>query len=562
MAWKRPKGIILPESIVRPRDRYDKERADRVIDFLQLLPHVKGRQWAGERIELRPWQEEPLRDIFGTLNPDGTRQYRIVYWEIPKKNGKTTVISGVGLYLFVFDGELGAEIYSAAYDKTQASISFDIAAGMVRRTPALAKRVKIRDSMKQMDVLATNSFWRAVEGLPKGQHGYNVHGLLFDEFHVQKTAELFNTLHEGTALRAQPLTFIITTAGVDRESPCYKFHAYARKILNGQIEPDPSFYPVIWSPVTDDRDFDKVEWQKEKVWHACNPALGDFLPVEQMRASARRAAEIPSEQNEFKRLRIDIWTQQVKRWITVEKWDACEAAEIRKARAGGMSGHEIQERWEGELAGRSCYGGLDLGAVSDLTGWALIFPATDDPEFIDILIRAFCPKARLFSDENIYRDSYQAWEREGWLITTEGEATDYAFVKKQILDDLARFRMVDMAVDRKFQAHHLSNELLDEGVDVVGISTGFEGTSAATRELEERIIKRKVRHNGNPLLRFCVDNAAVKSDPDGNIRLYKKASEGKIDPLQATVFALDRGMRHEGYIPQPPRALPRLLRKA
>ena len=508
------------------------------------LPHVRGRQWSGKKLKLRKWQREPLENIFGVLNEDGTRKYRMVYWEIPKKNSKSTIAAGVSLYLLFADGEMGAEVYSAASDREQASIVFNIARDMVNRTPQLKRRARVLDSRKTIRLEAdAGSLYRAVEREAASQHGYNVHGLIFDEFHTQRTSDLFNTLHEGTAARVQPLTFIITTAGYDRESICWKYHEYALDVIKGTIE-DPTFYPIVYSAVDPDEDPQEVNWQDERRWYKANPALGDFLPIEQMRDSARRAAEIPSEQNEFMRLRENIWTQQWQKAIPLAKWDACKPGPGEDA-----------------LKGRRCYGGLDLGAVNDLTAWAMVFPDDDDPELVDVVLRCWCPEARLYAKDNVYRKSYQAWVKQGWLVATPGEATDYGFVRRQIIEDSTKFDLFDAAVDRQFQAHQLSMELIDEGIDMVGMGQGFLSMASPTREFEERVTKQKIRHGKNPLLRWSVDSYTVKFDDAGNMKPTKKDSAGKIDPVVALLMAIERAMvnTNEGA-PQEARVLPALMR--
>jgi len=499
---------------------FDEAAANRAAVFIDRLQHTKGK-WAGVPFNLRKWQKKIIREVFGWKNPDGTRRYRTVYIEIPRKNGKSELAAAVALYLLFSDREQGAEIYGAARDRDQASIVFNVAADMVRRSPRLRRRSKIIDSSKRIIVPKTGNLYRAIPADAAGSHGFNAHGIIFDELHVQPNRDLYDALTTSTGAREQPLTFVITTAGYDRESLCWQVHEYAQRLLSGTIE-DPTFYAVIYAAP------EEADWQSRKVWRACNPALGDFLRTEHLVGEARKAREAPAFQNVFRRLYLNQWTQQQSRWIDVDLWDA---------NAGIVQ--------EDALRGRTCYGGLDLAAVNDLTAWVMVFPHDEDPEEIDVLARFWCPEARLRDTANRYRDAYQVWVRQGWLKTTPGEATDYAFVKAQILKDAQTFRLIDLNVDRLFQAHQLSSELTEEGLKVAGFGIGFLSMAAPMQDFMRRLLGRKVHHGGNPVLRWMADNVAVKQDPAGNLKPDKASSQGKIDGIVALVMALDRAMRHE-----------------
>jgi phage terminase large subunit-like protein len=499
---------------------FDEAAANKAVLFINRLQHTKGR-WAGTPFDLRKWQKKIIREVFGWKNPDGTRKYRTVYIEIPRKNGKSELCSGIALYLLCADREPAAEIYGAAKDRDQATIVFNPAAEMARRRPGLRRRCKIIDSSKRIIVPKTNSFYRAIPADAAGSLGFNAHGVIVDELAVQPNRDLWDALTTSQGAREQPLTVAITTAGINQQGICWEQHEYARRILDGTIE-DPTFYAVIYAAP------ESADWQSKKVWRACNPALGDFLRMSYLETECRKARESPAFQNTFRRFYLNQWVQQVTRWIDLDLWDE---------NAGVVQ--------EDALRGRTCYGGLDLGSVSDLTAWAMVFPHEDDPEEVDVLARFWCPEARLRDTANPYRDSYQVWKRQGWLQTTPGEATDYAFVKAQILKDAATFRLVDMNVDRLFQAHQLATELTDEGLKVAGFGMGFLSMAAPMQEFMHRLLGRKLRHGGNPVLRWMANNVAVRQDPAGNLKPDKAASQGKIDGIVALVMGLDRAMRHE-----------------
>lgn len=497
---------------------------EKAVQFIEThLRHTKGR-WAGAPFHLRKWQRDIIESIFGPVDAEGNRVVRTAFIEIPRKNGKSELAAAVALKLLFADGEMGAEIYGAAADRDQASLVFNVAAQMVRQDAELSRRCKVIDSQKRIVVADRGSFYRAIPADAAGSHGFNAHGIIFDEVHTQKTRDLWDVLTSSTGARSQPLTFAITTAGYDRESICWELHEYASRVLSGTVA-DPTFYASIYAAP------EEANWKHRRTWKACNPALGDFLNVSHLEMEAKRAAEMPAMQNTFRRLYLNQWTQQADRWIDLSLWDA---------NAGAVD--------EERLRGRKCYGMLDLATVSDMTAWVLLFPREDDPEVLEVLPRFFCPKSRMTASGNRYRGQYAAWERQGHLKVTPGEATDYAFVKAQVIEDAKKFRMVDMNVDRLFQAHQIAMELAEEGIKVFGMGMGFASMAAPMAEFERRLRARKFRHGGNPILRWMADNVAVKQDPAGNLKPDKVESQGKIDGIIGVVGALDRVMRNEDKI--------------
>lgn len=517
--------------MAKRRPPINPEAADKAVRFFEKhLTHTKGR-WSGHPFHLLPWQENDIiRPVFGTLDKEGLRQYRKVYIEVPKKNGKSEIAAGIALKLLLADGEQGGEVYSAAADKEQAAIVFNVAAQMVRNSKALSKRCKVIDSQKRIIVPKTGSIYRVLSSDVKTKHGVNASGVIFDELHAQPTRELYEVLTEGSGdARAQPLFVFLTTAGYDRESICWEVHEYADKVLKGLIK-DPNFLAIMYAVGEDE------EWEDEKNWLKANPSMGSakdvregraILDIAKLRAAYNEAKHIPAKQNAFRRLRLNQWTQQVDRFIDLSLWDE---------NAGLVD--ELQ------LKGRRCYGGLDLGSVNDLAAWVMVFPHDDDEEELDILARFWCPKSRIYAPENKYASSYQEWEREGLLVATPGDAIDYGFVRRQILQDAQTFGLVDLNVDRLFQAHQLATELADEGLEVLGMGQGMMSMAAPMAEFLRRLLTRKLRHGGNKVLRFMADGAVVKTDEANNMKFDKANSQCKIDGLVALVMALDRAMRN------------------
>ena len=350
-----------PTQFMVPGSHYDAEAADFAVAFIENLCHTKG-TWAGKPFKLLEWQEQIIRDLFGILKSNGYRQFNTAYVEIPKKNGKSELAAAVALLLTCGDGEERAEVYGCAADRQQASIVFEVAADMVRMCPALSKRVKILASQKRLVYLPTNSFYQVLSAEAYSKHGFNVHGVVFDELHTQPNRKLFDVMTKGSGdARMQPLYFLITTAGTDTHSICYETHQKALDILEGR-KIDTTFYPVIYGASESD------DWTDPKVWLKANPSLGETIGMEKVVAACESARQNPGEENAFRQLRLNQWVKQAVRWMPMEKWDAC---------AFPVS--------EEDLEGRVCYGGLDLSQTTDITAFVLVFPPRDEDDKYVIL---------------------------------------------------------------------------------------------------------------------------------------------------------------------------------
>jgi phage terminase large subunit-like protein len=525
-----PAGSLIRAAVARQtRDlesagerglHFDRQAAQHAVQFFGFLKHSKG-EWAGQPFELLPWQEFLLWTLFGWKRADGLRRFRTAYIETPRKNGKTSLLAGLGLYLLVADGEAGSEVYSAATKREQAKLSWGEAVRMVKASPALSEMVQHWRSGDTLTVEATASKFQPLGADADTMDGLNVHAALIDELHAHRTRAVVDVLETATGARRQPLQVEITTAGFDRASVCWEHHEYSRQVLEGTIEDDTWFAYVAAADEGDD-------WTDPATWERANPSYGITVKPDDLARKCERARQLPAAQNAFQRLHLNIWTQQSERWIDLALWDA-NAGNVGLA----------------ALKGRPGYGGLDLSAVSDLTAWVMVFPWASDPDHLDVVARFWCPKSRLLDTANQYRDQYLAWERDGYLTATEGDAVDYQRVKRDILEDAKQFALVDLNVDRLFQGYQLSQELMDEGLDVFGMGQGFLSMAIPMKEFERRLLERKVHHGGNPVLRWMAGNVAVKQDAAGNLKPDKATSQGKIDGVVALVMALDRAMRRE-----------------
>lgn len=497
---------------------YDEAAADFAVAFIENLCHTKG-TWAGRPFELIDWQEQIIRDLFGILKPNGYRQFNTAYVEIPKKMGKSELAAAIALLLTCGDGEERAEVYGCAADRQQASIVFEVAADMVRMCPSLNRRVKILTASKRIVYEPSNSFYQVLSAEAYSKHGFNIHGVIFDELHTQPNRKLFDVMTKGSGdARMQPLYFLITTAGTDTNSICYETHQKAIDIIEGRKK-DPTFYPVIYGASESD------DWTDPKVWKKANPSLGITVGIDKVKAACESAKQNPGEENSFRQLRLNQWVKQAVRWMPMDKWDKCAFAVD-----------------ESELEGRVCYGGLDLSSSTDITAFVLVFPPLDEDDKYIILPYFWIPEDNLTLRVNRDHVPYDAWERQGTLQTTEGNVIHYGFIEKFIEQLGERFNIREIAFDR-WGAVQMVQNLEGMGFTVVPFGQGFKDMSPPTKELMKLTLEEKIAHGGHPVLRWMMDNIFIRTDPAGNIKPDKEKSTEKIDGAVATIMALDRAIR-------------------
>lgn len=510
-----------PSPFMLKTSHYDKDAADFVVAFIEQLKHTKG-EFYKQPFELIDWQEKIIRDIFGTLKPDGYRQFTTAYIEVPKKCGKSELAAAVALYMLCADGEQRAEVYGCAADRDQASLVFDVACDMVRLCPALERRCNIRPSTKSINFEMTNSRYKAVSADVAGKSGINVSALIFDELWVQKDRKFFEMMTVGTSdARKNPLHFIITTAGNDTNTICYELHQKALDILEGRKR-DPTFYPVIYGAALDE------DWTDPKVWKKANPSLGITIGIDKVKAACDSAQQNPAEENAFRQLRLNQWVKQAIRWMPMDKWDACAFPVDPEA-----------------LEGRECYGGLDLSSTTDLSAFVLVFPPSEDDDKYIVLPHFWVPEETL--DLRVKRDHvpYDLWLKQGLINVTEGNVIHYAYIEKVIEQLGERYNIREIGFDR-WGAVQMVQNLEGMGFTVVPFGQGFKDMSPPTKELMKLTLEQRIAHGGHPVLRWNMDNVFIRTDPAGGIKMDKAKSTEKIDGAVAMVMALDRAIRNEG----------------
>lgn len=521
----RPKGYpklknYKPSQFMLPTSHYDKKKADRAVTFIENLCHTKGK-WAGTPFWLLPWQEQLIRDIFGIVKPDGNRQFRTAFVEICKKVGKSELAAAIALYLLYADNEPSAEVYGAAADRQQASIVFDVAKQMVEMSPALMKRSKLMGATKRIVNYGNAGYYQVLSAEVGGKHGFSVSGLVFDEIHTQPNRQLYDVLTKGSSdARQNPLHFIITTAGNDRHSIAYELHTKAVDILEGR-RVDPTFYPVVYG-LKDDED-----WEDEANWYKVNPSLGYTVDVERLRDAYREAKQNPADEITFKWLRCNMWVSSTVAWIP-------DAIYMRGNEPINMA----------SLEGRDCYAGLDLSSTGDITALVLIFPPRDEDEKF-VLLPYFCiPEETIPRRVKANSVPYDIWEKQGYIMSTEGNVIHYDFIEKFIMDLSEKYHILEIAVDR-WNATHVIQNLEDNGLTMVPFGQGFASMSAPTKEFYRLLMEGKIIHGGHPVMRWMAGNVVVDTDPAGNIKVTKAKSKEKIDGIVAAIMALDRAVRHE-----------------
>ena len=497
---------------------FDSEKAQRVVGFFEaFLKHQKGLE-AGKPFTLLPWQRDFLATLFGWVDADGRRRYRRTWLEIPRKNGKSTLSSGLGLYLLFGDGEQSAEVVSAAGDRDQAAIVFDVAKGMIQGDAMLSKLAQVY--RREIKYPRTNSVFKVISSDAGTKHGMNISGLIADEVHVWPNRDLWDTLHTSMGARAAPLSIAITTAGHSRTSIAWEQHDYALKVRDGTIK-DERFLPVVYAAP------EGSDWTEPETWHIANPSLGQSISLDYLEQECKRAKEVPGYVNTFLRLHLNVWTEQQTRWLPMDSWDA--------------SGSEIDH---GKLDGQECWLGVDLATTQDTTCVAAVFPGADGT--ITVLPHFFLPKDNIEAKERNDRLPYRAWASEGYITLTPGVVTDYSFVEAKIMDLVERYKVQEVTLDR-WNATDISTRLSEQGANVTWIGQGYRSLSVPSKRLEELVLSGKLIHGDHPILRAQAAQVMIETDPAGNIKPSKRASGSKanserIDGIVALVMGLGRCM--------------------
>ena len=493
---------------------FDKEAAEKAVNFIQLfITHTKG-ELAGQPLILEKWQREIVEKIFGWKNEKtNLRQYRTAFIMLGRKNGKTTLTAGIGLYMLFADEEKGSEIYAAAGDRNQAGLVHEIAKGMILNNPELTARAKIlRNSIVNE---SKGNYFQAISSDSKTKHGFNANCVIFDELHTQVNRDLWDTLLTSTGSRRQPLVIAITTAGFDKQSICHEVYSYAKKVLDGSIKDD-SFLPIIYEAEMDS------DITLESTWKKANPNYGVSLRKEYMQRESKKAIDIPSYMNTFKRLHLNLWTENEIKWMGDKEWMECEG--------------EL-----GDLSGMAAWGGIDLATTRDISAFVLLFKV--DNKF-KIKPYFFVPRDNAKARSDRDGVDYMSWISQGHIIATEGNVTDYSFIRKKINELSKKYRIQSIAYDR-WNASQLVIDLIGDGANMSPLGQGFASLSAPTKMMEKLILSKEIQHDGNPVMRWMIGNVQLEIDAADNHKPSKKKSKEKIDGVAATICALAEYMSQD-----------------
>lgn len=499
---------------------WDEAAAQAATDFFpRYLRHTEG-EWAGKPFVLADWQRDQIiRPVFGWKRADGTRLIRIVWIEVPRKNGKTELAAGISLLMLLGDGEKGGQVYSMAVDKDQAKIVFNKAGTMIGFSEALRKNVEVYKTSIFCPQLIGS--FKPLSSGPGGKHGFSPTGAIGDEVHEWPDGELADVVHKGMAARRQPLEIYITTAGLKDHGYAWEMHELAMQILDGSIV-DPSFLPVIFA-ANDDED-----WTSEEAARRANPNFGVSVKPQFIADECAKAKRSPRAENDYKRFHLNLWTEQATRWIPMSSWKSCT---LQPQESG------YWRALEEEVRGRKCWGGLDLSSTRDVTALAWSFPPEGEDDRWIILWRHWLPALTVQDQPPARRMKYEAFARSGALTLTGGNVIDYNLISRQVLADRERYNVQALAVDR-WNATQTAVDLQGEGVNMVMFGQGFASMSAPSKEFERMVVGELLEHGNNPVAKWMAENAVVETDAAGNIKPSKAKAPQKIDGIVAAVMSV------------------------
>jgi phage terminase large subunit-like protein len=480
--------------------------------FPRFLRHSKG-QWAGQPFDILPWQRDDLiYPLFGWLRPDGSRRFRRVFIEIPKKNGKSTLASGIGLYMLCADGESGAEVYSVASDRDQAAIVHREATNMVEASEPLSAALKLNRSTHNIHYKSRQGFYRALAANPAAFQGLNIHCCIIDELHVWRGREGWDALRYGFRSRTQPLQFVITTAGDDDQSVCYSELERARRIIRGDLV-DLSTLALVYEAQP------SADWQDEATWAQANPSLGHTFTIESLREDAAAAKGRAAEEASFKRYTLNIWGKSANTWLSMDDWEA-----------------NRREFSAADMMGRDCYMGLDLSRTRDMTAVALVFPWEEEGRTVfRQLVRFWMPEVAV----GVYdgRMPVQQWHADGWL---DFIGDDYQPVEAAIVEAMDSFNVIGLAYDVMYARDFVETLEREYGLNCIKFPQTVVNFAGPTAEYERLLAHNALHHNGNPVLTWQAGHVQVKTDGNANKRPIKPTPKDyrKIDGIVAGIMAV------------------------
>jgi phage terminase large subunit-like protein len=506
---------------------FSAEKAWHIISFIErFFVHVKG-PLARTPILLDPWQKFWTAVLYGWRRTvDGLRRFQTAYEEIARKNGKSTWKAPQAVYLFGWDGEIGAEVYAVANTREQAMTVFKPAFANVKRwrrqSARMERSFKVMEGLNQERIEMDTSVFRPLPANADALDGLNPSAVVYDEMHAAKSRAVWDVMESAFGARAQPLLSGITTAGYVLDGICTEIRGYVISVLEGKRADDTLFGYIY----TLDEGDDPLD---EGVWIKANPALGRGKTLQYMRAMGRKAAALPSALVNFKTKDLNIWCGAPDGWFDMLRWDKC-GAKFDPAM----------------LRGRRCFGGLDLAATRDLAALVLLFPPEEDAGEWHVLCWFWCPQEKIDDHSGDDAAPYDRWVKEGWLTAVPGAVHDYKLIRKQILEAQRDYDLIELGFD-SWNAKEVASDMLEKDVQMVEIPQNTGGMYPGAKLLEILVYAGLLRHNGNPVLRYCADNTALLFDSNDNFRPDKRKSRanGRIDGIVATCMAGSRAAAND-----------------
>lgn len=489
------------------------DKGERAIAFIQNLKLTKDK-WRGQKFKLEPWQKAYVKALYGTLTPDGKRQYKKSLLLVPKKNGKTTLIAGLVLFE-LFCGIEGGEIYSAANTREQAALIYKIAASMVRADPFLKSVCILRDSKKYIYCQKRNTSYQSISADAGDKNGLDPSLIIYDELCDAPNDELLNILTTAQAARSQPLFIIISTAGWSKHSPLYREYEYAKKVRDGLII-DPTYLPVIYEAQQGD------DWKSEETWIKANPNWGVSVNPDFVKEQVDKAKEMPSYLGDVLRYHLNIWTDGRDNWLQPDKWEACAATDIKPE----------------DLLGKPCWAGLDLASTTDIAALVLLFKLEN--RYV-VLSKFWVPRENAEKRQKKDRVPYLTWIRDGYITATDGNVIDYDVIRAEIVELGKLYEIKELAIDR-WNATQITTQLQGDGFNVVPFGQGFNSMTAPTKDFEVLVMSQRISYFNNPVFKWMGSNVVVKGDPAGNLKPDKEKCAEKIDGIVACIMALGRAL--------------------
>jgi phage terminase large subunit-like protein len=504
--------------------RFDIDRAEAVCYFIERLPHIKGR-WKSGNLQLEPWQCFILTTVFGWVDDQGDRRFRSVYIEVPRKNGKSALTAGVGLYMLAADGEAGAECYSLATKREQALAVWTVARFMALRQKPLCKHYGVEVRARSILSDGGAGFFQALSSDENGLDGLNPHFAGIDELHAHRTRIVHDVMDSATGARSQPLLWEITTAGSDTSGVCFETRDYVVKVLE-RVQDDPQTFGIIYT--VDQADLDAKDWFNERLWRKANPNYGVSVNPLDFQRKARKAKATPAALSEFLRKALDVWTQADSPWMDMAAWNACADPTLKL------------EDFEGER----CWIGEDLASKIDIAAKIRIFDIGGTLYVLTAKDSFFLPESAVRESRNA---SYQGWVESGYLKTTPGNIIDFDYIEDSLREDASLFEVAGVGYD-PHQATKHATVMMGEGFPMVEVRQTVLSLSEPMKELEARVLSGRLKHDGNPVLTWMVSNVVCHLDAKDNIYPRKQKPEKKIDGPVAIIMALALMMKEtEGY---------------